>query len=91
MSEVLPEALCKLLEPHVEALTHQYDKHCYEDEQDDFYERRARNERLETIIEEFRKETATAFRAFARERWPESEEYFDLDCSWLSNNTSLPF
>ena len=75
----LPDSLYQQLEPHLEALCHQYEEFNYYQMQVDRLDARDRSYRLDQIREEYAKEIAANWVAFARGRWPEIEQHFNLE------------
>ncbi len=82
VTEVLPEALVVQLEPYLEILSRAYDEAEYSQAQAaevEFHRDQSRRRRLDDILVEFDKENAPKWPAFARARWPEVDQFFDLE------------
>ena len=75
----LPDSLYQQLEPHLEALCHQVEEFNYYQMQVDHFDAMDRSNRLDQIREEYAKEIAANWVAFARGRWPEIEQHFNLE------------
>src|SRR5665647_2482630 len=80
-TEKLPEALYQQLQPHLETLTSYYEElkvNMLQMEEMAFYEYQERNQHFEMIRQEFNEMNEPNWPAFARERWPEIDTYFNL-------------
>ena len=71
----LPESLYQQLEPHLESLLDDISSH----EQIDEYFSYDNQKQLNQLKFEFRESVSSMWPAFARERWPEVDNYFDLE------------
>lgn len=77
-SKQLPEALYQQLEPHLDSLLNLYQESEAICSQLDYLERRDSEMRYNEIRAEFNEKNEPNWAAFARERWPDIDTYFNL-------------
>lgn len=81
----LPEALYQKMESHLDSLLSEYEQSEDEKNQIAFIEWnnewKRNQETYREIKEEFNKLMQPAWLAFARERWPEIDSFFDIELS----------
>ena len=77
-TEKLPEALYRQLEPHLDSLLNLYQESEAICSQLDYLESRHASMRYDEIRAEFNEKNEPNWAAFARERWPDIDKYFNL-------------
>ena len=78
VSETMPLDLHQKIEPHIDEICSRYERAITDEVQGKQLQWEMINERYDEIRDDFNKENEVNWKSYAKERWPEIEEYFNF-------------